>query len=100
MRTNNAEALAAMLCEGAGIGALPMATALAPLRSGAIVRVLPAHRVQAVTLSVLYASRMYLDAKVSTWVEFLRETIPLRLKMHETELKRLSAMASGVAAVA
>jgi DNA-binding transcriptional LysR family regulator len=55
LRTNNADALSAMLCDGAGIGALPVATALSALRSGALVRVLPGHRAQTATVSVVYA---------------------------------------------
>jgi hypothetical protein len=53
-----------------------MPTAVTALRNGSLIRVLPSHRLQAVTAYGLYASRQYLDAKIKTFVEFLRESIP------------------------
>jgi hypothetical protein len=66
-----------------------VATALTALRSGALVRVLLGHRTQTATVSVVYASRQYVDAKISAWVDFVRESIPSRLRLYESELKRL-----------
>ena len=75
-QVNLAEGLAAALHEGVGIGALPMPTAVTALRNRSLIRVLPSHRLQPVTAYALYASRQYLDAKIKTFVEFLRESIP------------------------
>jgi len=78
-RANNAEAMAAALRESVGIGPLPAASAIQLLRTGDLVRVLPDHRLQNVTLHAIYASRRYLDTKIHKWVEFLREVIPEKL---------------------
>jgi DNA-binding transcriptional LysR family regulator len=78
-RANNAEAMAAALRESVGIGALPAASAIQSLKSGDLVRVLPDHRLQSVTLHAIYASRRYLDTKIHKWVECLREVIPEKL---------------------
>jgi DNA-binding transcriptional LysR family regulator len=72
---NVAGALAVALREGLGIGALPMSTASRLLQSGVLVRVLPEYRLQALTLHALYPSRQYLNAKVKTFVEFIREFV-------------------------
>jgi DNA-binding transcriptional LysR family regulator len=84
---NTADALAVALREGAGIGAVPMSTAVPALRSGALLRVLPDHRLQNLTAYAIYASRQYLDAKIRTFVEFLREFIPKALADDEAALQ-------------
>jgi DNA-binding transcriptional LysR family regulator len=76
---NVVDALAVALREGVGIGALSMATALPALRSGQLVRVLPEYQLQKLTVYVLYASRQFLDAKIRTFVDFLREYVPQAL---------------------
>ncbi|WP_321797345.1 LysR family transcriptional regulator [Caballeronia sp. J97] len=73
---NVAGALAVALREGMGIGALPMSTASRLLRDGTLVRVLPEYRLQALALHALYPSRQYLNAKVKTFVEFIKEFVP------------------------
>ncbi|MFL9998222.1 LysR family transcriptional regulator [Paraburkholderia sediminicola] len=85
-QVNVADALAVALREGVGIGALPMATALPALRSGALIRVLPDYHLQKLTAYVLYASRQYLDAKIRTFVEFLREFVPEALMADQAAL--------------
>ncbi|RKE36355.1 DNA-binding transcriptional LysR family regulator [Paraburkholderia sp. BL23I1N1] len=75
LRVNSAGALAVALTEGAGIGSLPLITALPLLRSGALVRVLPEYTLPSVTIYAVYASREYLDAKIRTWVAFLRDYV-------------------------
>jgi hypothetical protein len=76
---NLADALSAALRESKGVGALPMSSAVPALRSGSLVRVLPGYHLQKLTAYVLYPSRQYLDAKVWTFVEFLREVVPQAL---------------------
>lgn len=83
---NVAEALAAALREGCGIGSLPMSSAVPALRSGSLVRVLPDYRLQQLTVYAMYASRQYLDAKIRTFVDCLRERIPEALATDEAEL--------------
>jgi DNA-binding transcriptional LysR family regulator len=63
-----------------------MATALPALRSGALIRVLPDYHLQKLTAYVLYASRQYLDAKIRTFVEFLREFVPEALMADQAAL--------------
>ena len=85
-RVNSADALAVALKEGIGIGAVPMAAAVAALRDGSLVRVLPAYRLQPLTAYALYTSRRYLDAKIKTFVEFLRDEISQILRAYEANL--------------
>ncbi|MFB9123479.1 LysR family transcriptional regulator [Paraburkholderia dipogonis] len=85
-QVNVIEALNIALREGVGIGALPMATALPALRSGALIRVLPDYQLQKLTAYVLYASRQYLDAKIRTFVDFLREFVPQALAADKAAL--------------
>jgi DNA-binding transcriptional LysR family regulator len=85
---NLPDALSVALREGVGIGALPMSTVLPALHSGALVRVLPEYRLQKLTAYALYASRQYLDAKIRTFMEFLREAVPKALAEDEAALGR------------
>ena len=82
-QVNIAEAMALALCEGRGIGALPLWTAMPWLRDGTLIRVLPGYRMHEMHIRVLYVSREYLDAKIRSWVDFLREFIPQALKNDE-----------------
>jgi DNA-binding transcriptional LysR family regulator len=50
------------------------------------VRVLPDYRLQKLTVYTLYASRQYLDAKIRTFVDFLRECVPEMLAADEAAL--------------
>lgn len=85
-RANNAEAMAAALCHSVGIGPLPAASAIQSIATGDLVRVLPDHRLQNVTLYAIYASRRYLDTKIHKWVEFLREVMPDQLSQLDRAL--------------
>jgi DNA-binding transcriptional LysR family regulator len=64
---------------------------LGGLRDGALVRVLPQHRLRASNVFALYASRRYLDAKIRTFVEFLRDAVPPAIVEREPELAGLEA---------
>ncbi|MBN3852131.1 LysR family transcriptional regulator [Paraburkholderia sp. Ac-20340] len=83
---NIAEALGEAIRAGMGIGMLPIPTALQGLRDGTLVQVLPHARLKPVNVFALYASRQYLDAKIRTLVEFLRDAVPRRVAEHEQEL--------------
>jgi DNA-binding transcriptional LysR family regulator len=84
---NVAEAMAAAIGEGLGVGILPTSSALSGLRSGKLVRVLPQYTMQLLNVFALYASRQYLDAKIRTWVEFLRDELPATLAADEKSLR-------------
>lgn len=85
-QVNNPEALALAIREGMGIGPLPVPVALPGLADGSLARVLPTHRLQKLNIYALYASRRYLDAKIRTFVEFLREKVPAVLAEQEASL--------------
>jgi DNA-binding transcriptional LysR family regulator len=97
LTVNVAEALAEAIREGMGIGPLPIPLALPGLRDGTLVRVLPGHRLRTNNIYALYASRQYLDAKIKTFVEFLREMVPLMLAEQDREIVRLGEAAQGKA---
>ncbi|WP_322045284.1 LysR family transcriptional regulator [Paraburkholderia sp. J67] len=83
---NIAGALGEAIRAGMGIGMLPIPTALQGLRDGSLVQVIPHARLKPINVYALYASRQYLDAKIKTLVEFLREAVPQRVAEHEQEL--------------
>lgn len=78
-QVNTADAMTVAVKSGMGIGALPFYSALEALADGSLVRVLPQHKLFNLGVYALYPSRQYLDAKIRTWVEFLREYLPTRL---------------------
>jgi DNA-binding transcriptional LysR family regulator len=86
LTVNIAEALGEAIRAGMGIGMLPIPTALQGMRDGSLVQVLPHARLKPNNVYALYASRQYLDAKIRTLVEFLREAVPRRLADYEREL--------------
>ncbi|WP_028202277.1 LysR family transcriptional regulator [Paraburkholderia nodosa] len=88
---NLPDALSVALREGVGIGALPMSTALAMLDSGALVRVLPQYRLQRLSAYAVHASRKYLDAKIKTFMDDLREAVPKALAADAQALCRAAA---------
>jgi DNA-binding transcriptional LysR family regulator len=92
-QVNTAEALAAWVRGGGGIAPLPIPCALPGLREGTLIRVLPQYRLQELNVYALYASRQYLDAKIRTWVDLLREELPAILAGDEQALCALSASA-------
>jgi len=58
---------------GVGVALLPMPHALAHLRSGALVRLLPGWHADSGPLSVYYPSKKLLPAKTRVFVDFLLE---------------------------
>jgi DNA-binding transcriptional LysR family regulator len=89
-QVNVAEAKAVAVREGMGIGLLPIYSAIAGLRSGELVWVLPEYMAQEMNLYAIYASRQYLDAKIRTWVEFLRDGLPSTLANDQAELRKFA----------
>ena len=78
-QVNTADAMTEAVVSGMGIGALPVYAAVNGLKDGSLVRVLPRYSLFHLNVHALYPSRQYLDAKIRTWVEFLREHMPAML---------------------
>jgi DNA-binding transcriptional LysR family regulator len=93
-RVNIPEALAAGVAAGMGIGVLPISSIGSQLASGRLVRVLPGYRLDELNVYALYPSRQYLDAKIRTWIEFLKEELPPELAADLAMLEPGDAVAS------
>ena len=48
---------------------------------------LPAYRLRDLNLYAIYPSRQFLDARIKTWVEHLRATLPEALASEERDLQ-------------
>lgn len=83
---NVPEALNIAVREGMGIGLLPAYAAAESLKSGALVRLLPQYRLQEHSIFALYASQQFLDAKIKTWLDFLKKELPLVIASNEAML--------------
>lgn len=88
---NSADAMKAAISAGMGIGILPIYSAIEGLRNGSLVRVLPEYRSQELNIYAIYPSRQYLDAKIKTWVEYLRSSLPEVLAAHEAVVQEQAA---------
>lgn len=75
-QVNVAEAMAQAAGAGMGICLLPDLIAAQAFQRGRLVRLLPQHRLHERGIYALYPSRRFLDAKVKTWIEFLKEELP------------------------
>jgi DNA-binding transcriptional LysR family regulator len=75
-KVNVAEAMSSAAEAGMGICLLPDYVAVPALQRGSLVRLLPQFRLQEKSIYALYPSRRFLDAKVKTWVDFLKQELP------------------------
>ena len=82
-QVNVAEAMAQAAQAGLGVCLLPDYVAVDSYQRGSLVRVLPHYRLNEKSIFALYPSRRFLDAKVRTWVEFLKQEIPKVLEKHQ-----------------
>ncbi|MFJ3483852.1 LysR family transcriptional regulator [Pseudomonas sp. NPDC090202] len=80
---NTADGMTFAIKSGMGIGIQPIGSAVEGLKSGAIVRVLPHHHLEELSLFAIYPSRRFMDAKIKTWIEFLKGSIPELLASDE-----------------
>ena len=87
---NSADAMKTAITSGMGVGILPLYAAIEGLRNGTLVRMMPKYRSQELNLYAIYPSRQYLDAKIKTWVEYLRSSLPDILTAHQKELTTYS----------
>ncbi len=83
LHINTADGMTVAIKSGMGIGIQPIASAVEGLRSGALVRVLPNHHLEELNLFAIYPSRKFVDAKIKTWVEFLKGAIPELLAVNK-----------------
>jgi len=81
---NVAESMVKASESGMGISLIPFYTATRPLSDGTLLRLLPAWRPRERNVYALYPSRRFLDAKVRTWVDFLKAELPKLFAEHET----------------
>jgi DNA-binding transcriptional LysR family regulator len=82
-QSNVPEAMVNASEAGMGISLLPFYTATRSLREGTLVRVLGDHRLRERNVYALYPSKRFLDAKVRTWVDFLKAELPGLFSGHE-----------------
>lgn len=88
-RVNAYEAMAVAIREGMGIGVLPVHAAIEGLHSGDFVRVLPRYQSPSCVIWALYSSRQYVDAKIRSWLDFLREELAMRQRAEASMFRRL-----------
>jgi DNA-binding transcriptional LysR family regulator len=82
--------MAVAVASGMGVGLIPIYSAISGLRNGSLVWLLPEYTSQAMNLYALYPSRQYLDAKIRTWIEHLREELPATLAADQEELRQFA----------
>jgi len=93
-QVNAIDAMRVAIRSGMGIGVLPSYSAIDGLRSGELLRVLPGYRLQRLNLYAIYPSRLFLDAKIRTWVEHLRASLPQALADEESDLNAQASNAN------
>jgi DNA-binding transcriptional LysR family regulator len=82
-QSNVAESMVKASEAGMGISLLPFYTATRPVSEGKLLRLLAAYRLRERNVYALYPSRRFLDAKVRTWVDFLKAELPKLFAEHE-----------------
>ncbi|MHA7112962.1 LysR family transcriptional regulator [Pseudomonas promysalinigenes] len=80
--TNVADAMLVATELGMGIGLLPFYTASQSIEQGRLRRLLAPYRLRENALYAIYPSRHYLDAKVRTWIDYLKERLPELFEAH------------------
>lgn len=83
---NVAESLVKASEAGMGVSLIPFYAATRALSDGTLLRLLPAWRLRERNVHALYPSRRFLDAKVRTWVDFLKAELPGLFAVHEAIL--------------
>jgi len=86
-QVNVAESLAQAAQAGMGVCLLPSFVAAPAMSDGSLLRLLPAHRLRQRNIYAIYPSRRFLDAKIRTWVDFLRSELPPLLAQDEQLLE-------------
>jgi DNA-binding transcriptional LysR family regulator len=86
---NMATSIEAAIRAGMGVGPLPVYIALAGLRDGSLIRVLPEFTLQETTVYALHPSARYTAATIKTWIEFLKDYVP-RLTARDSSVLKLN----------
>ncbi|MDZ3991629.1 LysR family transcriptional regulator [Pseudomonas sp. Teo4] len=81
--TNVADAMLKATELGMGVGLLPYYSASHAIEEGRLCRLLAPHRLRQREIYAIYPSRHYLDAKVRTWLDFLKEQLPVLFEAHQ-----------------
>lgn len=89
VQTNIAESLLVAAREHMGIATIPLYAAVDDLKSGTLVHILPDYVLQKMNIYAIYASRRYIDAKIRTWIDFLRTSIPEAMARDEQTLREI-----------
>jgi DNA-binding transcriptional LysR family regulator len=89
-QVNTSEGMAVAIREGMGLAMVPIYSAIEGIRRGEFERVLPDYVAHERSVFALYSSRKYLDAKIRTWLDFLRDEIPATLAPEKLELRKLT----------
>ena len=83
---NNMDAMAVAVRAGAGIGLLAGFSAIEDLRSGRLVRVLPEFHTYERNVYAVYTSRQFIDAKITRFIDTLKNRVGAQLTMTAQEL--------------
>lgn len=73
IRSSTTAMSAQLIKSGAGLGYLPSWLCADDIRSGALVRLLPQHRLMQPVLYALYADRRHMNAKLRSFIDFLAQ---------------------------
>ena len=83
---NDMDAMAVAVRAGAGIGLLVGFSAIEDLRSGRLVRVLPEFHTYERNVYAVYTSRQFIDAKITHFIDTLKNRVGAQLTMTAQEL--------------
>jgi len=83
---NDMDAMAVAVRAGAGIGLLAGFSAIEDLRSGRLVRVLPEFHTYERNVYAVYTSRQFIDAKITHFIDTLKNRVGAQLAMTAQEL--------------
>ncbi|WP_109476267.1 LysR family transcriptional regulator [Paraburkholderia sp. C35] len=87
---NDHEAMSVALRAGAGVGLLSAYSVMDDLRLGNLVRVLPDLSTHPRFVYAIYPSRQYLEAKIRTFVEFIKQSVGRSLSQEEEAISARS----------
>lgn len=83
---NDMEAMSVAVRSGAGVGLLAGFAAIDDLRAGKLVRVLPDYFTEERNVYAVYSSRRFIDAKITRFIEALKDKVGSRLGVIADEL--------------
>jgi len=84
---NVADAMVGASEAGMGVSLLPFYVTTRSLSEGTLLRLLGQYRLRERSVFAIYPSRRFLDAKVRTWIEFLKVELPKLFAEHEQILQ-------------